>query len=384
MRFVIAPDSFKESMSALCAAQAISRGLHRGLPDAVCDLVPMADGGEGTAECLLAAKGGERVPCRVTGPLGQKENAWLLWYPESRTALIEVAMACGLTLIKAEERDPMAASSFGVGEMINAALKLGCEKLLLSLGGTGTNDGGLGLLQALGAEILDKEGKPVGRGGGALTEAQKIDLSPAQKKLENIQLTALCDVRNPLLGREGATYVFGPQKGANERTLPLLEEGMRRFSQKIELSVGEKLSEYPGAGAAGGIGFALYALGKAQFARGSKYLMEASGLEERIRMCDCVITGEGSVDAQSLNGKAPIEISRLAKKYGKPVIVFAGRISKNADAIYEQGVTALFGIVRAAAPLRKLFDEGEKNLEFAAENLSRLLKAFFESREKTV
>ncbi len=375
MRFVIAPDSFKESMSALRAAEAIARGLRKGLPGAECDLIPMADGGEGTAECLLAARGGKRIACRVCGPLGKPQDAWLLWFPESGTALVEVAMACGLALMDRDARDPMTASSYGVGQMIEAALSLGCRELLLALGGTGTNDGGLGMLQALGADIADRRGRSVGRGGAALREVASVYLDPARRKLENVRLTVLCDVRNPLLGPTGATYVFGPQKGASGDALPLLEEGMRAYASAVERAAGKSLSGLAGAGAAGGIGFALFTLGDARFESGSEYLMRAAGLEERIQACDCVITGEGSVDAQSLNGKAPVEVARLARKYGKPAVVFAGRIAGDPDAFYKEGITALLGIVPSLGPLEETLAKGEENLAVAAENAARLWSA---------
>lgn len=380
MKFLIAPDSYKESMSAVTAAKAVERGIRRVMPGAVCQLAPMADGGEGTAECLRYGKQGERVACRVAGPLGEPVEADFVWLAEEKTAVIEAARACGIMLAPWEKRNPLYASTYGVGELIRRALERGSRRILLTLGGSMTNDGGAGMLEALGGRLEDANGKPLARGGKALLELERVDLSEPLRLLSGVQVTVLCDVGNTLLGPEGATYVFGPQKGATSEMLPVLEAAMAHYASRIDEAVGRRLSRIPGTGAAGGLGYGLLAVCQAEFVNGAEYVMGQLGLETKIRECDYVITGEGAMDTQSLQGKVPVGVAKLAQRYGKPTVVFVGKLSGSMDSYYESGVTAVFSILRDLKPMPEVLCEGESNLEQAAENFARLV--FFDHTNK--
>lgn len=380
MKFMIAPDSYKESMTAASAAKAIERGIKNIMPEAQCEILPMADGGEGTAESLMYGKDAEILPCDVTGPLGGRIQAHLIWFRQTASVLIEVSMACGLMLIPPEKRDPKVATSYGVGEMICKALELRPGEIMISLGGTGTSDGGAGMLTALGARILDDKGLPVGSGASALACVASVDLSEPVRRLKNVKITVLYDVKNPLLGKEGATYVFAPQKGAGSSELPALENAMGHYAAAVEQACHRELSNLEGAGAAGGIGFALLAVSQANFVSGSEFVMDVLALEQKIQDCDYVITGEGSIDSQSLSGKVPIGIARLAKRYRKPVLVFAGRIGKNTGRLYEYGITAIFCILNELDSLGTVLAHGEYNLQTAVENVMRLLRSVGEQQ----
>lgn len=373
MKYLIAPDSYKESMSAICAAKAIEKGIKRMDPGSQCEIVPMADGGEGTAECLTYDQEGEQIYCLVTNPLGESIESDFVWIEKTKTAVIEVAKACGLMLIPPEDKDPKIATTYGVGELILEALKKNCKEIILTLGGTVTNDGGAGMLSALGAKILDAKGAQIASGGGALGDIETIDLSEPVRLLEDIQITVLCDVKNPLLGDNGATYIFGPQKGAKKDELPILEQAMEHYADKMNQAAGKDVASMAGAGAAGGIGCALFAISNAQFRSGSEYVMESLGLEEKILACDYVITGEGSIDSQSLQGKVPVGVASMAKKYNKPVVVFAGRVEGSMDAFYDNGITSVFCILRGLDPLEKVLKEAEYNLQMTVENVTRIL-----------
>ena len=374
MNFVIAPDSYKESMNALCAAKAIERGVLTVFPQARCEIFPMADGGEGTADSLMYAENASILPCKVTSPLGETIDAGIVWFEERRAALIEVSMACGLMQIPSEKRDPKRTTSYGVGEMICEALKQNPKEIIVTLGGTGTSDGGAGLLSAMGAKLLDCDGKEIPRGGLGLRTISSADLSKPIRKLKNVKISVLCDVNNTLLGERGATYVFALQKGATPQELPLLENAMQQYARVMEQAVGQKISQKEGAGAAGGIGFALSAVSRASFKSGAQFVMQALKIEEKIRKCDFVITGEGSIDAQSLHGKVPIEVARVAKKYQKPVLVFAGRIGESLKEMYDEGITAAFCILKGPDSLENALACGEYNLQSTVENAMRLIR----------
>lgn len=375
MKYLIAPDSYKESMSAIRAAKAIEKGIKRMDPNSQCELVPMADGGEGTAECLTYDQGGEQIDCIVTNPLGEPIKSDFIWVEQTKTAVIEVAKACGLMLISPADKNPNIATTYGVGELILEALKKQCKEIILTLGGTVTNDGGTGMLAALGAELLDAEGEPITPGGCSLGDIEAIDLSKPIRLLKGIHIKVLCDVKNPLLGENGATYIFAPQKGATAKDLPVLEQAMANYADKINQAAGRDLAAMPGAGAAGGLGCALFAISDAQFCSGSEYVMKSLGLEEKILKCDYVITGEGAIDSQSLQGKVPVGIASVAKKYNKPVVVFAGKVEGSMDAFYDHGITAVFCILRGLKPLEQVLKEAEYNLQMTVENVTRILVA---------
>lgn len=375
MKVVIAPDSYKESIGALTAAECIKEGIQKVFPDAQCLLVPMADGGEGTAECLMHSQQGEKIFCDVTDPLGNKIHTDFVWVEEKKTAVIEVAKACGIMLIPAEAKNPDAATSYGVGELILQALKRNCREIILTLGGTVTNDGGSGMLLALGGKLLNKDGKEIAFGACELSEVERVDLTEPIRMLKDVKVTVLCDVKNRLLGKEGATYVFGPQKGVTDDLLLRVESGMKHYAGKVEEAVGKELSEMEGSGAAGGLGFALFAVSNARFRCGADYVMDALELEEKIRSCDFVITGEGSIDAQSLQGKVPVQVANIAKRYGKPVYVFVGRQSGSMEKFYDHGVTAVFSILRSLKSMDQVLNDAEKNLRCTVENFARVLEA---------
>ncbi len=373
MNFVIAPDSFKESMSAMAAAKAIERGIKKVMPDAGCILVPMADGGEGTSECLMYRKGGTKVLCRIHNPLGEAITSDYVWFEKERTAVIEVAKACGIMLIPTLKKDPKIATSYGVGELILNALQKGCRDILITLGGTATNDGGSGMLQALGGKLLDKEGNAIKPGGLGLKDVDSLDLTEPIRRLTEVTFTILCDVKNILLGESGATYVFSPQKGAKPEELPILESAMKHYSEKVTQAIGRDLTKQEGTGAAGGLGYALSVISNVKFVSGCEYMMNALSLEEMIKNCDYVITGEGAIDAQSLQGKVPYGVAGLAKQYHKPVLVFVGRISGSMDEFYHHGVTAVFSILSELNSLDRILAAGEDNLQATVENVMRVI-----------
>lgn len=373
MKFVIAPDSFKESMSAIAAAKAIEAGIRRVHPEAVCEVVPMADGGEGTADCLMYSWNGEKINCLVTGPMGEPVDTDFVWIQERKTAVIEMARACGIMLVPPDKRDPLRATTYGIGELMRIALDKGCQEIVLTLGGSVTNDGGAGMLEALGGKLLDETGRPVGWGGEGLGHLAHLDLTLPRKLLASVRVTVLCDVSNRLLGEQGATYVFGPQKGATDRTLPMLEAGMEHYAGLLDHEAGQELSGRSGTGAAGGLGYGLLAICQAEFVSGSEYVMRELKLEEKIRQADYVITGEGAMDAQSLGGKVPISVAKVAQKYHKPVVVFVGKLTGDMAPYYESGITAVFSILRGIKPIEELLAEGEANLSIAAENFVRVL-----------
>lgn len=373
MKIVIAPDSYKESMSAMEAASYIRDGIKRVFPEAKCSLVPMADGGEGTARCLMLSQQGNKVSCTVSGPLGKKTETDFVWIEKTQTAVIEVARACGMMMISPQEKNPDIATSYGVGELILQALKKDCREIILTLGGTVSNDGGSGMLMALGGKLLNKEGKSVPFGAGGLADVEKVDLTEPARLLKDVKITVLCDVKNRLLGKDGATYVFGPQKGVTETSLERIEAGMKHYAEKVGQAVGRDVSVMEGAGAAGGIGFALFAVSDARFCSGADYVMEALSLEEKIKDCDFVITGEGSIDAQSLQGKVPVRVASIAHKYKKPVYVFAGTQKGSMELFYETGITAVFSILRSVKTMEEILEEAPENLRCTVENFARVL-----------
>lgn len=375
MKVVIAPDSYKESMSALEASVCIREGIKKVFPDAGCFLVPMADGGEGTAECLMLSLQGRKISCAVSGPLGKKTETDFVWIEKTQTAVIEVAKACGMMLIPPRRKNPDMATSYGVGELILQALKKDCREIILTLGGTVSNDGGSGMLMALGGKILDGEGREISFGAGGLQKVEKVDLTEPMRLLKDVKVTVLCDVKNRLLGKEGATYVFGPQKGVTKDSLSRIEAGMKHYAEKVMQAVGRDAASMEGSGAAGGIGFALFTVSDARFCSGADYVMEALELEEKIKDCDFVITGEGSIDSQSLQGKVPVRVAHMAKKYEKPVYVFVGRQKGSMELFYENGVTAVFSILRSLKTVDEVLNEAGENLRCTVENFARVLAA---------
>jgi glycerate kinase len=371
MKIVIAPDSFKESLSAPEVAAAIARGWQRVFPAAECLLRPMADGGEGTVDALLAAVGGERRECWVRGPMGEPVRAHWGWLGEG-TAVIEMAAASGLHWVPREQRDARVASSFGTGELIAEALQAGASRIILGLGGSATNDAGAGLLQALGMRFLDDQGRELAAGGAALAALDQLDLSGLDARLLQVQIEVAADVDNPLCGARGASAVFGPQKGATPEQVAELDTALGRFARIAAATLGEDHAEYPGVGAAGGLGFAARAFLKATFRPGIELVAELSGLAEAVQGADLVITGEGRMDAQTLHGKTPVGVARVAQDAGVPVIALAGSLGEDYQALYDAGIEAAFSLAPGPLSLEQAMAAAAGELEARAVDIARL------------
>lgn len=372
MKIVIAPDSFKESLTALEVAEAIEAGLKKVLPDAEYVKVPMADGGEGTVQSLVDATEGRLISAEVRAPLGNKVRAEFGLSGDGRTAIIEMAAASGLHLVPSEKRNPLHTTSYGTGELILAALDEGVEKIIVGIGGSATNDGGAGMLQALGALLLDANKQPIGAGGGCLQDLAAIDLSGLDKRLADVEIVVACDVDNPLCGEKGASAVFGPQKGATAEMVQALDSGLQHFAALAARDLGLDIQSPAGAGAAGGMGGGVLLLPDARLQAGVQIVMEAVKLAEKVQDADLVITGEGRMDAQSVHGKTPIGVAHTAKAFGKPVIAIVGCLREDYEVVYAQGIDAVFPIIRQLGSLEEILQHGRDNLVSAAQNVARI------------
>ena len=372
MKIVIAPDSFKESLTALEAAEAIETGFKKIFPQADIIKVPMADGGEGTVQSLIDATGGKRLEIEVVAPLGNKTVGFFGLSGNGKTAIIEMAAASGLHLVAAAQRNPLLTTSYGTGELILAALDEGVEKIIVGIGGSATNDGGAGMLQALGALLLDANKQPIGAGGGCLQDLAAIDLSGLDKRLADVEIVVACDVDNPLCGEKGASAVFGPQKGATAEMVQALDSGLQHFAALAARDLGLDIQSPAGAGAAGGMGGGVLLLPDARLQAGVKIVMEAVGLAEKVQDADLVITGEGRMDAQSVHGKTPIGVAHTAKAFGKPVIAIVGCLREDYEVVYAQGIDAVFPIIRQLGSLEEILQHGRDNLVSAAQNVARI------------
>lgn len=369
-KVVIAPDSFKESLSALEVAEAIERGFRQIFPQVHYVKLPMADGGEGTVDSMVAATGGEIVRVTVTGPLGQPVQAFYGLLGEGETAVIEMAAASGLHLAPKAQRDPRMTTSYGTGELILAALERGVKTIILGIGGSATNDGGAGMMQALGARLLDENRQALPPGGAALAQLAYIDLSGVDPRLQQVSITAACDVDNPLCGANGASAVFGPQKGATPEMVTQLDAALRHYGTLLEQATGREVINAPGAGAAGGMGAALLGMLNARLRPGIEIVIETLQLEEALRDADLVITGEGRLDSQSIHGKTPIGVARVAKRFGLPVIGIAGSLSKDYQVVHQHGIDAAFSVLDRVVSLEEALAEAADNLEVTARNVA--------------
>lgn len=376
MKIVIAPDSFKESMTALEAANAIEKGFKKVLPDANYLKIPMADGGEGTVQSLVDATDGKIISKMVTGPLGSPVEAFYGISGDGQTAVIEMAAASGLHLVPKEKRNPLITTTKGTGELMLAAANRGVKNMIIGLGGSATNDGGAGMAQALGANLLDSEGNQVGFGGAALDKVHTIDLTNLDPGLKDITIEAACDVDNPLTGERGASAIFGPQKGATPEMVVELDQNLAHFARVLKSELGKSVNQIPGSGAAGGLGAGLLAFLGAELNRGVDIVIEAVQLEKQMDQATLVITGEGKIDTQTIYGKTPIGVAKTAKKYNIPVIGIAGVIGDNCDIVYEHGIDALFSIVPGSVPLEDVMANAERYTEKQAENIARLVNIF--------
>jgi glycerate kinase len=373
VKVAIAPNSFKGSLTASAAADSIARGLRKAWPGIAIVKIPMADGGDGTLQAIVAATGGRTVPCRVTDPLGRNIRSMFGLTGDGRTAVIEMALASGLTLLKTRERNPMLTTSRGTGELIRAALDHGVRDLVIGIGGSATNDGGMGIARALGARFLDARNRELADRGGALTRLARIDASGLDARLKHTSISVVCDVDNPLCGRRGAARVYGPQKGATPAMVKQLDAGLKRLAALLQADLGADVVNLPGAGAAGGVGAGLVAFLNARLRPGVDVVTQAIGLERKLAGCDLVITGEGRLDGQTVFGKAPAGVARIAQKLGIPVIAICGSLGPNAGHVRRAGIAAFFSALEESVAEAELPRRGPGMLERCAEQVGRLL-----------
>ena len=373
MKIVIAPDSFKESLTALEVANAIERGFKRIFPNAEYVKLPMADGGEGTVQSLVDATRGRLIEAEVTAPLGNQVKSFFGLSGDGKTAIIEMAAASGLHLVPMDERNPCQTTSFGTGELIKQALDLGVQHIILGIGGSATNDGGAGMLQALGLRLLDKNGQSIGFGGTALSNLAEIQLADLDPRLQHVQIEVACDVNNPLCGERGASAIFGPQKGATPEMVKELDAALAHFAEIADRDCGKQIKEQSGAGAAGGMGGGLLLLPNVQLKAGVQIVLDNLKFAEQVKDADLVITGEGRMDAQSILGKTPIGVARTAKQFNRPVIAIAGCLREDYEVVYEHGIDVVFPIIRNLGDLPTILKQGEQNLISTAQNVARLL-----------
>lgn len=371
MKIVIAPDSFKGSLTAMEAAQAIDKGIKKVSTDITTILVPVADGGEGTMESLVAATNGRIVPVTVKGPLLQSVRAAYGVLGDKETCVIEMANASGICLLKQEELNPMNTTTFGTGQLIKQALEDGYRKFILAIGGSATNDGGAGMLQALGMKFFDLEGKLIGYGGSELSRLVKIDDSEFDPRIRNSEFLIATDVQNPLIGKDGASYVFGPQKGATPEMIEILDRNLKHWADLIEEKTGIRLHDKPGAGAAGGIGGAFQAFFPSVTKRGIDIVIEYSKLVDHLSDASCVFTGEGQIDFQTASGKTPMGVAEAAKKENLPVFVLTGSIGQGIEVLYQYGITSVHSIINAPMSLQEAIERAEDLLAETAEQVMR-------------
>ena len=373
MKFILAPDSFKESMTAKEACIAMENGIRKVFKDAQCIHIPMADGGEGTVDALIESTNGKTYKVDVTGPLGNKVKAKFGILGDMKTAVIEMAEASGLHLVKLKDRNPLITTTFGTGELIKYALDMNVEKIIIGLGGSATNDGGVGMLQALGAKFKDINGKEIGFGGEVLKDLYKIDLSDFDKRISNVKIEVACDVKNPLTGEKGASFVFGPQKGGSKEALEILDNNLKHYADIVIKDLGKEIDKVEGAGAAGGLGADLIGFCDGELKSGIDLVIKYSNLEDKLKGADYVFTGEGSIDFQTKFGKTPIGVAKISKKYNVPVIAFGGKVGEGIDDLYSLGIDSIIGITPRIMLLDEALKKGKDNLEISVENIARIL-----------
>lgn len=376
MKAVIAIDSLKGSLTSVEAGNSVAEGIKRVYCDAEILVKPLADGGEGTVEALTAGMGGKRQTVCVTGPLGTPVQCEYGIIEDTGTAVIEMAGAAGLPIVPEEKRNPMNTTTYGVGEVILDAVKKGCRRFIIGIGGSATNDGGAGMLQALGYEFLDKAGKPIPQGGKGLEVLADIECDDVIPELKECKFYIACDVTNPLCGPDGCSAVYGPQKGADPGMVSLMDQWMENYARVAKEKFDKADPEYPGAGAAGGMGFAFMAFTDAVLESGIKIVLDEIGLDKDVRNADVVITGEGRLDGQTAMGKAPVGVAELAKQYDIPVIAFSGCVTEEAVKCNEKGIDAFFPILRSVVSLDEAMDpeNAKNNLADTAEQVFRLWK----------
>lgn len=379
MKIVIAPDAFKESMSALEVAEQMEKGIKKVSPLPQIFKRPIADGGEGTVQVLLDAFNGEKIEVEVTGPLGKSIKSYY-GIVDEKIAVIEIAAVCGLMLIPNENRNPMETTSYGIGELILDALNRGIREFIIGLGGSGTNDGGIGMAQALGAQITDMYGEPVRFGGKGLQEVVEISLKNIDSRLKNAKIKIASDVSNPLLGIDGGTYVYGPQKGADDTMVEALDQAMAAYASILKRDVGMDITITQGAGAAGGLGAACIAFLGASLQPGIELITSLINLDTVIKDAQLILTGEGRVDDQTSFGKAIAGVAQIAQRYDVPVVAITGANHTTSDAIYDAGITAIFTLPNEPMSLEEAIDNGPDLIEKVTENVWRLFNHVYEKR----
>ena len=372
MKVLIAPDSFKESMTAVAAAEAMARGVRKAAPKAEVVQVPMADGGQGTVATMVAATGGRTLSAEVTDPLGKRIKAQFGILGDGRTAVIEMAAASGLMLVPPDKRNPFVTTTLGTGELIKAALAVGVKKIIIGIGGSATNDGGAGMAQALGVRLRDAAGHDLPYGGAALARLDRIDASGLDPRLKGVELDVACDVTNPLLGEKGASAIFGPQKGATPEMVKTLDSALSHYADIIRRDLGKDVRHEPGAGAAGGLGAGLTALLGARLRRGIEIVIDAVDLRGRMRGCDLVLTGEGAMDRQTVFGKTAIGVAKVAQPLGIPGIAIVGGIGDGAEEVLNHGIMAYFSIVNRPMTLEAAMSNAPALAESCAEQVMRV------------
>ena len=373
MRILIAPDSYKNALSALEVAKSLKSGLQKVFQDAEFEILPMADGGEGTVEALIDATQGQMIKTQVCDPLMRPIESSFGITGDGITAVIEMASASGIQLITSAEKNPWITTTYGTGELIHAAMEKGCRDIILGIGGSATNDCGMGMAAGLGVKFLDQAGNPVGPGGGMLAEVTRIDMSGLDERIRETKIMVACDVTNPLTGPDGAAHVYGPQKGADPEMVKKLDSNLKKFSDLIMEQLGKDVEKIPGAGAAGGLGAGLIAFLDGELVEGVPAIAAKTGLDEAVAKADIVITGEGGIDFQTQFGKTPYGVAQVAKKHGKPVIAVAGTVGKGVDELYSKGIDAVISILDSPMSLEEAIRQTPTLLEATGERIGRLL-----------
>lgn len=376
LKFVVAPDSFKESCTALEACQAMAAGIRRVFPDAEIVEVPMADGGEGTTQALVDATAGRIIEKEVTGPLGDPVVADLGILGDGQTAVIEMASASGIHLVTKEDRNPLITSTYGTGQLIKECLDMGIQNIILGIGGSATNDGGSGMARALGLRFLDANGNDIPEGGGHLDQLDQIDLSGVHPGLAACEIAIASDVSNPLYGEHGASAVFGPQKGATPEMVQQLDKNLQHYDQIIQRDVHKNVGQIPGSGAAGGLGAGLLAFTNSHLETGINLVIEYTGLKDKLQGADYCLTGEGQIDFQTKFGKTPYGVMKTAKAIEPniKVIAIAGSLGEDIETLYDEGFDGVFGTIPNASDLQTLLQDGKQNIQRTTESICRLIK----------
>ncbi|UJF19761.1 glycerate kinase [Vibrio sp. SS-MA-C1-2] len=374
MKIIIAPDSYKESLTAMEVATAIEAGFKQVLPDAEYVKLPMADGGEGTVQSLVDATDGQIIEQQVTAPLGNQVTGFYGLMGDGETAIVEMAAASGLHLVEPEKRNPLYTTTYGTGELIKAALDRGVKHIIVGIGGSATNDAGIGMAQSLGIKFLDANGKELGFGGGTLSELATINTDGLDPRLANVKLEVACDVDNPLCGEKGASHVFGPQKGATQDMVQTLDNNLAHFANVIKFQLDKDIKDVAGAGAAGGLGAALIGLFNATLRPGIEIVMDAVNLSDVVADANLVITGEGRIDSQTIHGKTPIGVARTAKKFNLPVIGIAGCLTDDSFVVHDHGIDTIFSVVPRSVSLEEALKEGAINVENTSRNIAAMYK----------